>query len=81
MHHNPGSLPDINDYRSVVWTDKKRSIPSVIIVYAAPTFCKTTVDPNEGEIVPLTVMSAFNTGDGPCETMLSLKRLTENAYK
>ena len=50
---------------SVVWTDQKRSIPSVIVVYAAPTFCKAAINPEEGEVIQRTVISAFNTRAGP----------------
>jgi hypothetical protein len=38
--YDPVSSLDI-DYRSVVWTNKKRSIPSIIVVYATPVFGKT----------------------------------------
>jgi hypothetical protein len=41
---------------------KERSIPSVIIVHTAPTFCET-MHP-KGEVVELTVMSAHNRGSG-----------------
>lgn len=59
--YDPGSSPDINEYQSVVWTNKKKSIPSVISVFAAPTFCETIIHP-KGEVVELTVMTAQNTG-------------------
>jgi hypothetical protein len=36
--YHPGTSPDINEYRSVIWTDQKRSIPTTIIVYVPPTF-------------------------------------------
>ena len=62
--YHPGSSPDINQYISTVWTDKKRCIPSGIIVYAAPPCCRTTPDSVEGEILLLSVMIAFNAGYG-----------------
>jgi hypothetical protein len=34
--------PDIYEYKSVVWTNQKR-VPSVIAVFAAPTFCETII--------------------------------------
>jgi hypothetical protein len=61
--YNPGSSPDVNEYRSIVWTTKETNIPSTIIVYAAPTFSETIMQP-EGEVVELTVMSAHNRGVG-----------------
>jgi hypothetical protein len=39
--HNLGLSRDIYEYQSVVWTNQKCSIPSVIPVFAAPTFCET----------------------------------------
>jgi hypothetical protein len=33
-----GTLPDINEYRSIVWTEYKES-PLFFIVYAELTFC------------------------------------------
>jgi hypothetical protein len=39
--YDTGMSLDIHDYRSIVWTNKKRSIPSVIIIYATPPFCAT----------------------------------------
>ena len=62
--YHPGSSPDTNQYISTVWTDKKMCIPSMIIVYASPPCCRTTPDSVEGKVVPLSVMTAFNTGDG-----------------
>jgi hypothetical protein len=35
------------EYGSVVWTNLKKSIPSVIIVFAAPTFCEIIIQPKE----------------------------------
>jgi hypothetical protein len=46
-----------------LWTNRKRSIPSIIVVYAAPTFCETKEQP-KGEVVELTVMTACNMGAG-----------------
>ena len=60
--YDSGSSPDIYEYHSVVWTNQKRSIPSVIPLFAAPTFCETIKHP-KGE-VELTVMTAENTGVG-----------------
>jgi hypothetical protein len=51
--------PDIYKYESVVWTNQKR-VPSVIAVFAAPTFCETIIHP-KGEVVELTFMTAQNT--------------------
>jgi hypothetical protein len=31
--YHPGSLADVKEYRSVIWTHQKRSVPSTIIVY------------------------------------------------
>lgn len=62
--YHPGSSPDIYQYMSIVWTEKTRSIPSLITVYAAPPCCRTTLDPVNGEVVPLSVMTTYNTGDG-----------------
>ena len=62
--YHPGSSPDINEYISTVWTEKKSCIPLIIIVYAVPPCCRTTPDSVEGEVVPLPVMTTFNTGDG-----------------
>jgi hypothetical protein len=47
---------DIHDYRSIVWTNEKRSIPSVIIIYATPPFCATIIDLEEGEILSFQVL-------------------------
>ena len=62
--YHPGSSPDINEYISLVWTEKNRSIPSIITVYAASSCCRTTLHSVEGEVVPLSVITAFTTGDG-----------------
>ena len=59
--YDSGSSPDICGYQSVVWTNQKRSIPSIIHVFAAPTFCETIKHP-KGEVVELTVMTVENTG-------------------
>jgi hypothetical protein len=42
--YHPGTSVDIKGYRSVVWADQKRSVPSVTIVYVAPTFYETTIN-------------------------------------
>ena len=62
--YHPGSAPDINEYISSAWTQKNRSIPSIITVYTAPPCCMTTPNSVEGEVVPLSVITAFNSGDG-----------------
>jgi hypothetical protein len=51
-------------YQCVVWTNQKRSISSVISVFAAPTFGETIIHPKE-EVVKLTVITAQNIGVGP----------------
>jgi hypothetical protein len=61
--YDTGSSPDIYEYHSVVWTNQKRSISSIIHMFAAPTFCETTNHP-KGEVVELTVLTAQNTGVG-----------------
>ncbi len=61
--YDPGLSQDIYEYQSGVWTNQKCSIPSVIPVFAAPTFCETIIHP-KGEVVELTVMMAQNTGVG-----------------
>ena len=61
--HEPGSSPEINQYMSIAWTEQKRSIPSFISVYAAAASCRTTLDSLHEEIVPLSVLTAFNRGD------------------
>ena len=58
--YDPGSSEDIYEYQSVVWTNHKRSILSIIHVFAAPMFCETIKHP-KGEVVELTVMTAENT--------------------
>jgi hypothetical protein len=54
--YDTGMSLDIRDYRSIVWTNEKRSIPSVIISYATPPFCATIIDPEEREILPFQVL-------------------------
>jgi hypothetical protein len=41
---------------------RKRSIPSVIIVYTATPACETTLDPIEGEILSFQVLESYNIG-------------------
>ena len=61
--YHPNSLLNISNYVSVVWTIKKRSIPSFTIVYAAPTFYETIIHPKV-EVVELTIMTTYNKGAG-----------------
>jgi hypothetical protein len=53
------SSSNIYEYKNVVWTNLKR-IPSIIHVFAAPTFCEAIKQP-KGKIVELIVMTVQNT--------------------
>jgi hypothetical protein len=41
--YDSGLSSDIYEYESVVWTNHKRSIPSVIPILAVPMFCETII--------------------------------------
>jgi hypothetical protein len=49
------------EYQSVVWTNQKITIPSVIRVFATPIFCETIIHPKE-KVIELIVMMIQNTG-------------------
>jgi hypothetical protein len=65
-----GLFPDIYEYQSVVWTNKKRSILSLIHVFA--TFCETIIHPKR-EVVKLSAMMVQNTGTYPQRVIRSPK--------
>lgn len=79
VNYDPGISSDINDYRRVISTKWKQSIPWVIIVYAAVAFCETMIDSEEGEIVPIQVIMCY--GDGVLTQVLDWKHKICSLYK
>jgi hypothetical protein len=58
--YDPWLYPDIYEYQSVVWTNQKISISSVIAVFVASTFSEIIMH-LKGEIVEFSVMMTQNT--------------------